>query len=257
MKDIKPTTRFSDRVANYVKYRPDYPARIYAYLLEEAALKPGAVIADLGSGTGLLSKLFLSREHRVYAIEPNAEMRRAGEELLANEENFVSLEGRTEKIPLPDDSVDFVTAGQAFHWFDAAQSRQEVARILRPTGQAALIWNNWSGKLSPFLKGYEELLRKFGTDFKKVSRQSSRAEENLRTFFAPGEAAVVHFPHEQLFDFEGLRGRLLSSSYAPLEGHPKHTALLEGIKELFEEHARKGKVQFDYQTSIYHAEMGK
>lgn len=256
MQDSQPTTRFSDRVTNFVKYRPGYPSRIYPYLLAEAGLRPGAEIADLGSGTGLLSKLFLSQGHKIYAVEPNAEMRSAGEELLANKENFVSLEGRAEEIPLPDRSVDFVTAGQSFHWFDAQQSKLEVARILRPPGQAALIWNNWDGKLSPFLKGYEELLRKCGTDFKQVSRQSSQAEKNLRAFFAPREATVAHFPHQQLFDFEGLRGRLLSSSYAPLKGYPKHAALLKGIKELFKEHACNDKVRFDYQTSIYHAKMG-
>ena len=132
----------------------------------------------------------------------------------------------------------------------------EVTRILRPGGQAALIWNKWDGELSPFLKSYEELLLKFGSDFKRVSRQSNQAQESLRAFFAPREAAVVHFSQQQFFDFEGLLGRLLSSSYAPLEGHPKHAAMLKGIEEIFKEHARKGKVRFDYQASIYHAEMG-
>jgi len=179
-----PTTRFSDRVENYLKYRPAYPVEIYAYLQAEASLGNNDEIADLGSGTGLLSELFLSKGHKVFGIEPNINMRAAGEHILAGEKKFVSLDGRAEKVPLPDQSFDFVIVGQAFHWFDLHKSKKEVKRILRPDGEVALVWNEWDRKLSPFLEGYEDLLIKFGTDFAKV-RRSTNNDAHIREFFEP------------------------------------------------------------------------
>lgn len=250
------TTRFSDRVDRYVKYRPGYPEEIYTYLQNEAGLKPGAEIADLGSGTGLLSKLFLAERHTVYGIEPNAEMRAAGEKILKGEEKFISLDGQAEKIPLSNQSVDFVIAGQAFHWFDPRISKIEVKRILRPGGQVALIWNAWERKLSPFLEGYEELLIKFGTDYNKVSRNTN-SETSIRDFFGSSQPRYAEFSNYQHFDFDGLQGRLLSSSYAPLEDHPNYEAMIAQLLSLYDHHAQDGKVRFDYRTMIYHAEMGE
>lgn len=250
-----PATRFSDRVDAYVKYRPGYPPEVYDYLQEKGGLVSGAEIADLGSGTGLLSKLFLRHNHRVYGVEPNAEMRSAGERLLADEREFRSFDGRAEAIPLGDASVDYVVAGQAFHWFEPKKTREEVRRILRANGQAALIWNEWNGGAGLFMQGYEKLLNTFGTDFKIVSRQSKQAEKNLRIFFLPHKPRMARFRNQQVFDLQGLRGRLLSSSYAPLEGHPQHAPMLAELEKLFEQHQENGRVRFDYLTSVYHGRM--
>jgi SAM-dependent methyltransferase len=249
------TQRFSDRVDNYIKYRPGYPPDLYVYLQTHAKLPPGAPVADIGSGTGLLSTLFLEHGHPLYAIEPNAEMRLAGEALLASDPNFTSLDGRAEAIPLPDAAVDLVVSGQAFHWFEPLAAKAEFSRILRPGGHAALIWNDWTPDLSPFLADYHSLLSTYGTDYAQVARQNESTQTRMAAFFAPGEPILATFPNQQRFDFEGLRGRLLSSSYAPLPGHPDYTSMLAALESIFERHQQQGQVAFDYVTRVYHAPM--
>jgi len=251
-----PTQRFSDRVENYLRYRPGYPAAVYDYLRAAAGLQVGAVVADLGSGTGLLSKLFLTRGHRVFAVEPNAEMRAAAEGIFASQTNFVSLEGRAEAIPLPDESVGLVTAGQAFHWFEPSAARREVQRVLIAGRQVALIWNRRNLINSKFQQAYEELLERFGADFLQVDQQHTVTDEKLSEFFAPNQMKKVVFPNEQYFDFDGLRGRLLSSSYAPLPGEPNYQPMIAAALSLFDEFERGGRIRFAYLTAVYHGVMG-
>src|SRR5689334_15561560 len=131
---VDPTLRFSNRVDNYSKYRPTYPSAVLDLLAAECGLTSNALIADIGSGTGLLAELFLTNGNRVVGVEPNREMRAAGERLLANAPGFTSVDGTAEATTLAAGSVDFVTAGQAFHWFDRALARVEFARILKPEG---------------------------------------------------------------------------------------------------------------------------
>ncbi|HEX8686675.1 MAG TPA: class I SAM-dependent methyltransferase, partial [Pyrinomonadaceae bacterium] len=196
-----PTTRFSSRVADYVKYRPGYPAEVLRLLEAECGLTAESVVADVGSGTGLLSELFLKNGNRVYGVEPNAEMREAGERLLAAYANFVSVDGRAEATTLEDGSVDFVTAGQAFHWFDPAGARREFARILRPGGWVVLAWNDRRTAGTPFLEGYERLLLEYGTDYREVSVKYME-ESSLSTLFGAARMRTGDFVNEQVFDFE-------------------------------------------------------
>ncbi len=255
MPALGPTQRFSDRVENYLKYRPGYPDAVYVYLQTEAGLQAGAEIADLGSGTGLLSQLFLARGHRVFAVEPNAEMRAAAERLFARMENFVSLEGRAEAIPLAAGSVDFVAAGQAFHWFEPQATRREVRRVLHPGSQAALIWNTREVRGSRFQQAYESLLLRFGTDFRQVDHARNLSDQKIAEFFAPKAMKRTAFPNEQRFDFEGLRGRLLSSSYAPAPGEANYKPMLAALKSLFAKFQERDAIRFIYQTVVYHGRM--
>lgn len=248
-----PTQRFTDRVENYSKYRPGYPPELYAYLRAEANLRAGDVIADLGSGTGLLSKLFLEHGHRVLAVEPNAAMRTAAEREFAGQENFVSIDGRAEAMPLANASAGFVSAGQAFHWFDPVATRREAGRVLRPGGQMALIWNNRDLTNSPFQQAYEELLEEFGTDFLKVDHKRNISVENIAAFFTPHTISQASFVNKQSLDRDGLRGRLLSSSYTPTREDPGFQLMLQAIEALFEKFQSEGKVDFVYQTRVYHA----
>lgn len=250
-----PTKRFSNRVENYLKYRPGYPVELYDYLHTEAGLRQADQIADLGSGTGLLSKLFLDRGHQVFAVEPNAEMRSAAETLFNDQPNFVSLDGRAEAIPLADGSVDFVTAGQAFHWFEPEATRNETERVLHPGGQVALIWNTRQAKASPFQAAYEELLLNYGTDFKQVDHHRNFPEEKIAGFFAPNKMRRATFPHEQSFDLEGLQGRLLSSSYAPTPDEPNYQPMLNALKEIFDQFKEQGSVHFLLVSEVYHAAL--
>ena len=248
-----PTSRFSSRVADYVKYRPGYPREVLGLLEQECGLTPGSVVADVGSGTGILSELFLKNGNRVYGVEPNREMREAGERLLAQYPNFTSVEGRAEATTLAGASVDFVTAGQALHWFDLAAARREFVRILRPGGWTVVIWNERRTEGTPFLEAYERLLLTYGTDYREVSHKYG--EESLTPFFGSDEVRLKTFDNHQSFDFDGLKGRLTSSSYVPQPGHENYEPLMRGLASLFEEHARGGRVRVEYDTMVYYGRL--
>jgi SAM-dependent methyltransferase len=253
MKD--PTKRFSDRVENYVKNRPSYPREIIRLLEEACALTTEALIADIGSGTGKLSELFLEYGCRVIGVEPNDEMRKGGEQQLAEYANFTSHAGKAEATGLPDASVDFVTAGQAFHWFDTAKTLLEFARILKPGGWAVLVWNSRRRSSSLVMQAYEHLIKTYGTDFKRVSH-TRFTDEVVARFYAPGGFRLKTFEYVQVLDLEGLKGRLLSSSYAPWEGHPNHVPMLERLNEIFEKYQVNGRVTMEYDTEVYYGQLG-
>lgn len=242
--------RFSNRVADYVRYRPDYPREVLRLLETWCALRASATVADVGSGTGLLSKLFLDYGCRVYGVEPNDDMRAAGEAFLAEYKGFTSVNGSAEATTLAPDSVDFVVAGQAFHWFEPNAARQEFHRILRAGGRVAILWNERLTDTTAFLRDYEALLRRFGTDYAKVNESYPRAEEML-AFFRPNEFTSHALPHFQEFDFDGLSGRLRSSSYAPAPGHPQFDPMMEELRRIFEAHQQKGLVSMEYRTHVY------
>lgn len=242
--------RFSNRVADYVRYRPGYPEGILDVLREKCRLQPESVVADVGSGTGLLAQIFLENGNLVYGVEPNAAMREAGEQLLEKYPHFCSVAGSAEATTLPTASVDFVVAGQAFHWFEPNAARREFERILRPQGWVALIGNRRISDARPFERDYELLLRTYGTDYAAVAATYPN-RQRMAEFFGEGKFLQSFTPNQQIFDFEGLRGRLLSSSYSPPEGHPNHAPMLADLKRLFDAHQQDGYVRFDYETSMY------
>ncbi len=253
MKD-DPTARFSSRVADYAKYRPGYPAELLRLLEEECGLTAGSVVADVGSGTGLLSELFLRNGNRVYGVEPNRAMREAGERMLTAYANFVSVDGRAEATGLEGGSVDFVTAGQAFHWFDPAGARREFRRILRPGGWVVLAWNDRRTAGTPFLEDYERLLLEYGTDYREVSMKYME-ESSLSTLYGGAGFRTRDFVNEQVFDFEGLRGRLTSSSYSPEPGHPNFEPMVRALEALFRRHERGGRVVVTYDTKVFYGRL--
>jgi SAM-dependent methyltransferase len=248
------TRRFSNRVEDYIKYRPTYPRALLGLLEEECGMTRESVIADVGSGTGILSELFLSNGARVYGVEPNREMREAGERLLAAYENFTSVDGRAEATTLEDSSVDFVTAGQAFHWFDPASARREFGRVLKEGGWAVLVWNDRRTEGAPLLAEYERLLLEYGTDYKEISSKWA-AGESINALFGPGEVLTKEFDNEQVMDFDGLKGRLASASYAPTPGHPNYEPLMRELAALFDRHQRGGRVRVEYDTKVFYGQL--
>lgn len=246
--------RFSNRVEDYVRYRPGYPSGIVETLREECGLRPESVVADIGSGTGLLAQIFLENGNLVYGVEPNAAMREAGEQLLEQYPHFCSVAGSAEATTLPSASIDFVVVGQAFHWFELNSTRAEFSRVLRPSGWVAVIWNERISDTTPFQREYELLLRTFGTDYRKVAATYPQ-DGPMQQFFRPVAVRKKSFANEQVFDFDGLRGRLLSSSYAPPEGHPHHQPMLAGLKRLFDAHQQEGRVRFEYRTHMYFGQL--
>jgi SAM-dependent methyltransferase len=242
--------RFSNRAADYLRYRPSYPAAVIDLVRDECGLRPGHVIADIGSGTGLLCELFLKNGNRVFGVEPNNEMREAGEEYLASFDGFASVNGSAEVTTLADASVDFIAAGQAFHWFERNTTRREFARILKPGGWVVVIWNERLTNTTPFLRDYEALLREFGTDYARVSESYPRPEQ-MRDFFGGNVYRERDLPNAQDFDFEGLSGRLRSSSYVPAADHPKFAPMMTALDAIFRQHALGGRVRMEYSTHVY------
>ncbi len=242
------TTRFSDRVEDYVKYRPHYPEAVPAYLSSIYSFDPSWDVADIGSGTGISTELFLRNGNRVYAVEPNVDMRDKAEELLAGYARFVSVDGTAEATGLAAESVRLVVAGQAFHWFDPMKSRAEFVRILKPGGVVALIWNERL-EGTPFEREYDDLILQYGSDYKTINHKNI-ADLQLGQFFTPAAFVLATFPNEQRFDFGGLKGRLLSSSYIPKEG-PGYAAMIRDLEALFAKHQSGGQVRVGYDTKVY------
>ncbi|MDX6611829.1 MAG: hypothetical protein QOD75_1015 [Blastocatellia bacterium] len=246
-------SRFSNRVDDYIKYRPGYPARVLELLTPECGLTPGDVVADIGSGTGILSELFLKHGNEVIGVEPNAEMRAAGERILASYPKFTSIAGSAEHTSLADSCVDLVTAAQAFHWFDRDRARAEFARILKPGGWTILLWNERRTGSTPFLRDYEELLLTYGTDYQEVRHEN--VYESIAAFFAPGHFKHESFENLQIFDFDGLKGRLLSSSYVPAEGQAGCAEMLDALHGVFDAHQQQERVVVEYDTRVYYGQM--
>ena len=248
------TRRFSDRVEHYVRSRPDYPGAFYDFLRTDLPLPIPAIIADVGSGTGISARPLLDAGHAVYGIEPNAPMRQAAERLLASFPNFRSLDATAEATTLPEAGVDLILAAQAFHWFDRRRARAEFARILRPGGHVVLVWNERRLDATPFLREYEALLHRHGTDYANV-RHENVDEAALRDFFAPAAYAAREFTNAQHFDYAGLEARLLSSSYTPAADDPRRAPMLVALRDLFDRHQQGGQVTFEYDTRAYFGQL--
>jgi ubiquinone/menaquinone biosynthesis C-methylase UbiE len=244
-----PTQRFSSRVGNYVRYRPGYPSAIIDLLRKECGLTPNSVIADVASGTGIFTRMLLENGNRVFGVEPNLEMRKAGEEYLAAYPNFTSVEGTAEATTLADHSVDLVTAAQAAHWFDRPRARREFIRILKTDGWSVLLWNERRVDSTPFLRKFEQLLLSYGTDYQSVRHE--RTAEEIETFFAPSPFQVQRFESLQQFDYAGLEGRLLSSSYTPQADDVAYRPMVQELHQIFDAHQQNGRVAFEYNTLVY------
>ncbi len=250
---IDPTTRFSSRVENYVRYRPGYPAALIPLLESECGLTRETIVADVGSGPGFLTELFLKHGNKVFGVEPNAEMRGAGDRLLTKYPSFVSVNATAEATTLPDSSIDLVVAGQAFHWFQRDAAKAEFTRILKPGGWVALVWNGFRVEASPVVRGYHELLVKYGTDYQEVSREIETCD--IEYLFSPREYREASFPFKQVFDFTGLKGRLLSASYAPQPQDPDYENMIEDLRTVFDANEKNGAVDFDYETEVYYGQL--
>jgi SAM-dependent methyltransferase len=249
------TSRFSDRVENYVRYRPGYPPEALQALRDECGLTPQHVVADIASGTGIWTHTLLENGNPVFAVEPNAEMRQAGERLLVSFPKFTSVAGTAEATTLVDGSIDFVTAAQAAHWFDRERARRECVRILKPEGWLALLWNERLTDSTPFLRDYEQLLLTYGTDYEDVRHE--KTTDSVNEFFDPAPFQARVFAMRQEFDYPGIEGRLLSSSYAPGPEHPNYTPMLRELRRIFEQHAVNDRAIFEYKTRVYFGRLGE
>jgi SAM-dependent methyltransferase len=247
------TTRFSNRVEDYVKYRPGYPAEIVRFLHDTYGLTQDKLIADIGAGTGISTELFLKKGYRVIAVEPNVEMREKAIELLDSYNGFIPKNGTAENTGIESNSVGAIIAGQAFHWFDAVKTRTEFKRILKPNGIVALIWNERK-TISAFEQEYDELIIKHGNDYVKVDHRNIDTE-NIAAFFNPEPVHLETFANKQVFDFEGLKGRLLSSSYMPARDEEGYEPMINDLQALFDKFQRDGVIVINYDTKVYSGKL--
>ena len=253
MLNSAPTERFSSRVQNYVRFRPSYPKEVIDVLRVECGLIPEFVVADIASGTGFFTRLLLENGNRVFGVEPNKDMRAAGEHYLSQFPSFTSIDGTAESTTLPDQSIDLVTCAQAAHWLKREHALREFQRILKPNHFVVILFNDRKVKGNAFSDDYEELVVKYGTDYSEVQRLG-RIFEGLE-FFTPYSCEKRTLPNYQDFDYESLEGRLLSSSYAPQPGDPSFDPMIMDLKRLFEKHQRNGRVRMEYDTNIYFGKL--
>jgi ubiquinone/menaquinone biosynthesis C-methylase UbiE len=247
-----PTQRFSSRVENYVRYRPGYPSEVLTLLKQECGLTSESVIADIAFGTGIFTRMLAENGNRVFGVEPNAEMRRAGERFLGGYSGFTSIAGTAEATTLADHSVNIITAAQAAHWFDREKARHEFIRILKPGGWIVLIWNDRRLNSTEFQRQYEQLLRTYGTDYEDVRQRGMTLA--IEGFFAQS-FQTREFEYKQTFDYAGIEGRLLSSSYVPQKDHLQYDPMLRELRRIFDDHQLNGQVSFDYDTRVHYGQL--
>jgi ubiquinone/menaquinone biosynthesis C-methylase UbiE len=250
-----PVSRFSSRAESYAKYRPGYPAGVLDILESKCGLTRESVVADVGSGTGILAEILLEHGNPVFGVEPNEAMRVVAEDMLKSYKQFVSVDGSAEATTLGDASVDFITAAQAFHWFDREKTKLEFRRILKPEGWVVLLWNERRLDSTPFLSAYEDLLLRYGTDYHEVRHENVAGK--IAEFFAPESFKLENLDNVQYFDLKALQGRVKSASYTPEPGDPNYDAMASELKKIFYAHSKEGTVTFEYDTRVYYGHLGK
>ena len=250
-----PTDRFTGRVDAYRRFRPTYPPAVVDLLRRECALTPGSAIADIAAGTGLLTEIFLAAGFSVTAVEPNAEMRAACASLQSPYPKLRIVDGAAESTSLPGHSIDLITVAQAMHWFDLDRTRAEFARILKPGGWCAVLYNNRRLSGDPFHDGYERFLLDFGIDYGAVKQQHV-GRKRLAQFFSPSPMTCATIPNAQPLSLEALEGRLLSSSYMPQPGHPRFQEMRAAIERLFADNESNGTVTIHHDCLICWGQLG-
>lgn len=243
------TTRFSDRVDDYIKYRPHYPSQLLKVLEDNIGFNKKMLAADIGSGTGISSEIFINNGNKVLAVEPNKEMREAAETIYKDDANFISINGTASNSNIDAYRIDLIFCGQAFHWFDRNKAKKEFTRILKPDGHIVLAWNKRNEE-DGFQKEYEQMLISNILEYQKVSHKNI-SDKIIADFFDPNPVSIDSIKNSQMFDLSDLKGRLLSSSYCPKEGS-ELDRLFTKLEDLYHKYEKGGIVEFEYKTKLYY-----
>lgn len=241
------TTRFNGKGEIYAKARPNYAAELFAYMKNILHISDGSVFADIGSGTGIFSEHLLNNGYFVYAVEPNADMRKKAEEKLSEYKGFTSVDGMDSNTTLSEQTIDCIMVAQAFHWFDADAFKKECQRILKPNGKIIIIYNS-RDEDAECTKGLAELRRKYNPKFHGFSNGIS--EEKCIAFF-DGNCDVFRTDNNKTYDRQGYINRILSSSYSLSESDERYEEYLADINNLFEKFSNNGTLIIPMQTVAY------
>lgn len=246
--------KFTPRAIYYEKYRPSYPIDLLLLMEKEMGFDISDNVADIGSGTGILSELFVQNGNIVFGVEPNDAMRKVAEEKFRDSFNFISINGTAENTKLEDSSIDVIVSGQAFHWFDMAKVPEEFRRILVNNGYVVLVWNERKEKKRGIMNAYEKICRKYGTDYEKYKCKTEITVSSLNKIFGVKNFKYAEFEVKQHLSFEGIKGRLLSSSFIPLEGLA-YKEMLKELKTFFSKYQHYGKVLVEYKSRVFYGRI--
>ena len=247
-------TRFSNRVETYQKYRPSYPPELIEFVKTTCSVDSEWTVADIGSGTGISTEMLLKGfPCKVLGVEPNSDMRMAAESTLDSHERYKSIDGSSEATTLEDKSIEMIVSFQAFHWFELEKTKLEFGRVLRGPKWVLFVWNNRKEKGTPFLNGYDQLLRQL-PDY-NTSSHKNVDQKILEEFLGRPMLITKTFPNSQKFDLEGLKGRFFSSSYTPAVDDPQYEIQMEKLTRLFEATNENGYVSFDYSAEVFLGKM--
>lgn len=244
------TKKFSGKAEVYRKVRPTYAPELMIFLAKEWGVGPGTMVADIGSGTGIFTAQLLDLGATVFAVEPNADMRAIAEADLGDRDGFFSVDGTAEATGLPENSVDFVSAATAFHWFDPILFKQECARILKPGGKVALVWN-WNELNEEVHQARDLVYRKYCTGFVGFSG-GHKSQPEIKEAFFDGQMGVLRFPNPIEYDKERFVGRLLSSSYSITDENPDYQAYRSELEDIFDRLSVDGFISMPQETVLYY-----
>lgn len=235
----------------YSKYRPSYPLNFVDYLFTDVGMSQSSIIADVGSGTGILTRQLLEKGSNVYGIEPNADMRVIAETNLNNFPGFTSVSGSAENTTIDDNSVDYITVAQAFHWFDREKFKKECQRILKPEGKVILVWNTRDNENELVIENYE-VNRKYCPNFKGFSdgMYGKTNNDDFSDFFN-GEYETKVFLNNLIFDMDGFIGRNLSASYALKSNDAQYNDYVNELKKIYEKYSNNGQLIMPNLTRSY------
>ncbi len=238
------TSPFEGRAQAYATYRSPYPGDAIACVVARAGLSGDEVVADLGSGTGLLSGALIEHVRRLHAVEPADDMRSAAEAELGNHPAFHSVAGTAEATTLAAGSVDVVTSGNAFHYFDPDRARREVDRILRSGGRVVLLFHDWPRSLQGFTRDYQELLDRVTPPELRSTHSDREFAERLGRFLDGRQPLRDEGEHVESLSWQHLAGRFASTSIAPAESDAAHDTTYAELRRRFDAHEKDGAIAF-------------
>lgn len=241
--------KFDQKGGIYSKARPSYPDKLFSYLTGNGYVGKATVIADIGSGTGKFTQQIGRYSEKVFAVEPNDDMRLIAEKNFSDCRNIISVNGSAENTTLSDSSVDFITVAQAFHWFDRKAFKAECRRILRKNGKVLLVWNDRDTDSELIRENYD-INRRFCPNFKGSSNGIDFSKEAFDDFFE-GDFIVVEFGNDLIYDENTFVSRCLSSSYAPNQDDENYNPYVNELRELFEKYSKNSVIPYPYITRCY------